>query len=175
LRAFAAVSSVPLPIDCTVSVRLADGAESGLAIEAFAVRGDPPRFAPPDRLGATVGLAISDRDGTTVAYVPGCGEIDRAVASRLRGADAVLFDGTFWRDDELPALGISPTRAREMGHVPIVGPGGSLALLADLPAAIRVYTHINNTNPILIEDSAERRALEAAGVVAGVDGLTFEL
>src|SRR5208282_2854252 len=107
--------------------------------------GHAPRFASgPDR-GLTVGLLIRDMvRGGTLAYVPGCGALDDAVARRLRTVDAVLFDGTCWSDDEMPALGISPTSARKMGHVPIDGAGGSLTTIADLPARVRVYTHINN-------------------------------
>jgi len=113
--------------------------------------------------------------GGTLAYVPGCGGLDDAVVRRLRTVDAVLFDGTCWSDDEMPALGISATTARKMGHVPISGTGGSLALMADLPARHRVYTHINNTNPVLIEDSAERQAVEATGVIVGHDGMKFTI
>lgn len=85
----------------------------------------------------------------------------------------MLFDGTFWQDDELSALGISAISARAMGHVPISGSGGSLAMLAALPARVRVYTHLNNSNPILAEDSAARAAVNAAGVVVGDDGMAF--
>ncbi len=85
----------------------------------------------------------------------------------------MLFDGTFWQDDELSALGISPSSAREMGHVPISGPGGSLAMMAALPARFRIYTHINNSNPILDEQSAPRAAVDAAGIVVGDDGMAI--
>lgn len=173
-RAFATVTVSPLPIDQSVPLRDRTGTASGLTAEAFTVQGDPPRFASDHAPGHTVGLVIRDSaTGGSLAYVPGCGSMDEAVVRRLRGADAVLFDGTFWRDDELSALGISPHSARSMGHVPIDGPDGSLSVLASLPAAIRVYTHINNSNPVLIEDSAPRAAVNAAGLVVGDDGLTF--
>jgi pyrroloquinoline quinone biosynthesis protein B len=113
--------------------------------------------------------------GGTLAYVPGCGALDDTVVRRLRTVEAVLFDGTCWSDDELPALGISPAKAGAMGHVPIGGTNGSLATIAGLPARLRVYIHINNTNPILIEDSAERQAVDAAGVIVGDDGMTFTI
>jgi pyrroloquinoline quinone biosynthesis protein B len=173
-RAFATVSVSPLVADEPVPLRDRTGAPSGLTAEAFVVAGDAPRFATEESLGHTVGLMIRDTaTGGALAYVPGCGEIDEALANRLRAADAVLFDGTFWQDDELRALGISAISAREMGHVPISGSGGSLAMLATLPARVRVYTHINNSNPILAEDSAARAAVNAAGVVVGDDGMTF--
>lgn len=170
-RAFATVSLVPLTLDHKVPVRDRAGVETGLTLEAFAVAGDAPRFATSNAVGSTVGLMLRDHAGSTTAYVPGCGAIDEALADRLQQAEVVLFDGTFWSDEELIALDIAPTRAREMGHVPIDGADGSLAMLSRLPARTRVYTHINNTNPILIADSAERRVLDAAGIVVGCDGM----
>ena len=80
---------------------------------------------------------------------------------RFAQADALLFDGTFWTDDELIALGVGTRTARQMDHLPIAGPGGSLEQLATLPCRHRIYTHINNTNPMLIEDSPERAVVDA--------------
>jgi pyrroloquinoline quinone biosynthesis protein B len=175
-RAFAAVTVTPLPLDTAVPLRDRTGAETGLTAEAFAVRGDAPRFARHERAGHTVGLLLHDAaTGGTAAYVPGCGALDDALVSRLRSAQAVLFDGTFWTDDELVALGISPLTARAMGHVPVSGPDGSLAMLAQLPAHVRIYTHINNSNPMLLEDSPARTAVRAAGVVVRDDGLTISV
>lgn len=170
-RAFAAVSAVVLPLDQSIAMRDRSGGDTGMTVEAFPVAGDAPRFATSHDVGSTVGLVLRDRAGTSVAYVPGCGALSPGLLAHLEKADVVLFDGTCWSDDELPALGIAPTRAREMGHIPIEGPQGSLAMLSRLPARTRVYTHINNTNPILIEDSPERRAVEAAGVAVGFDGM----
>jgi pyrroloquinoline quinone biosynthesis protein B len=85
----------------------------------------------------------------------------------------LLFDGTFWAEDELIGLGISERRAREMDHLPISGPDGSLASLAGLSRPRKVYTHINNTNPILLEDSPQRALVERAGVEVGSDGMSF--
>jgi len=87
----------------------------------------------------------------------------------------VLVDGTFWRDDELAALGISARSAREMGHVPLSGPGGTLEALARLERPRKALVHINNTNPILLEDSRERDAVIRAGVEVAYDGLEVEL
>lgn len=177
-RAFATVTVAPLPMDEVVPLRDRHAAESALTVEAFAIRGDPPRFARHDEPGHTVGLLIRDKAaGTTLVYVPGCAALDAPVLEHLRRADGVLFDGTFWTDDELSTLGISALSARQMGHLPISGPGGSLEALAKLPARVRVriYTHINNSNPILIEDSAARMTVEAAGVRVGDDGMAFTL
>lgn len=148
--------------------------DENLSVEAFAVPGDPPRFARESHAGHTVGLLIREQaTGRSVVFVPGCGEIDDAVRAKIVAADLVLFDGTFWSNDELITLGISPSTAREMGHVPISGRDGSLAALATLTHVRRVYTHINNSNPILIEDSPERRAVVDAGLIVGTDGAEF--
>ena len=122
-------------------------------------------------------VARDERTGARCAFVPGCGALDEALLEPpARQPICVLFDGTFWTDDELIALGIGDRTAREMDHLPISGAGGSLARLATLPCRHRVYTHINNTNPMLLEDSPERRAGRArAGFVVGVDGMRFTL
>ncbi len=93
----------------------------------------------------------------------------------MDGADACFFDGTFWTSDELPRLGLGTARAEDMAHLPIGGERGSLALLAGVRAGRKVLTHINNTNPILVEGSPERRAVEAAGWEVAVDGLEIAL
>jgi pyrroloquinoline quinone biosynthesis protein B len=107
--------------------------------------------------------------------VPGCGGLDAPLVERLGAADALLFDGTFWDDRELIALGVGSRTARQLDHLPIGGAGGSLELLAPLPCRHKVYTHINNTNPILIEHSAEREAVARAGLTVGVDGMRIEI
>jgi pyrroloquinoline quinone biosynthesis protein B len=87
----------------------------------------------------------------------------------------VLVDGTFWREDELAQLGISTRGAHDMGHVPLSGPDGTLAALARLERPRKAFVHINNTNPILLEDSPERQAVLRAGVEVAYDGLEIEL
>jgi pyrroloquinoline quinone biosynthesis protein B len=96
------------------------------------------------------------------------------VRAALAGADVVFFDGTFWSSDELPSAGLGTKRAEDMAHWPAGGEDGSLRFLADLRGR-RIYIHINNTNPFLREDSAERRAVEAAGVEIAHDGLEGSL
>jgi pyrroloquinoline quinone biosynthesis protein B len=122
-----------------------------------------------------VGLWIHDaRTGKRAVIATAAGELGPWV-DRIEGADAVLFDGTFWSSDELIALGLGTARAADMAHLPIGGDEGSLARLAGVRAGRRIYTHINNTNPILVEGSAERRAVEAAGWEVAEDGLEIEL
>jgi pyrroloquinoline quinone biosynthesis protein B len=143
---------------------------------SFPVPAGPPRFAAEEHPGHTVGLLIrDDATGGTCAFVPGCGGLDDRLLARLSEAEVVLFDGTFWTDDELIGLGIADRTARQMDHLPVSGPGGSLERLARLPARNRVYTHINNTNPMLLEDSPERALVEAAGLRVGADGMRFTL
>ena len=128
------------------------------------------------KAGHTVGLMLREEaSGRICAFVPGCGDLDAPLLARLGEADAVLFDGTFWDDRELIALDVSSRSARQLDHLPIMGPGGSLGFLAALPCQHRVYTHINNTNQILLEDSQERAIVTQAGLTVGFDGLRITI
>jgi pyrroloquinoline quinone biosynthesis protein B len=150
---------------------------SSLAVEAFRVGGDAPRYLGGSdvELEAT-GFVFRDRaGGGVVTYVPGLARLDDGVLTRFATSDLVLVDGTFWCDDELARLGISARSARDMGHVPLSGPGGTLELLARLERPRKALVHINNTNPILLEDSPERKAVLRAGVEVAYDGLEIEL
>ena len=128
---------------------------AGSGSTCFPVPAGPPRFAREDRPGHTVGLVIQD-ERYRRPRAPSClaaAASTRRCSRRLASADLVLFDGTFWTDDELIRLGIGERTAREMDHLPVSGADGSLARLGTLPARQRVYTHINNTNPMLLEDA----------------------
>jgi len=174
-RAFADVEWRELPLGRGVAITSRDGKASGLTLEAFAVAGDAPRFARHEHPGHTIGLEIRSAAGRRCLFIPGCGAIDPALAARMAGTDLVLFDGTFWTEHELIALGISDRPAAAMGHLPMSGPEGSLAQLSSLSGTRRVFTHINNSNPVLIENSDERAAVQAAGWIVGDDGMRFEL
>jgi pyrroloquinoline quinone biosynthesis protein B len=175
-QAFAEVQTVEVALGETTPLEYRDGTPSGLTIEMKAVRGDPPRFARREEVGHTVAAFITDgTSGKTCAFVPGCGGLGPKLLERLDQAELLLFDGTFWTDDELIRLGISDRPASAMGHVAISGAEGSLAVLAELDCRQKVYTHINNTNPMLIEESAERAEVEAAGMLVGMDGMRFEI
>ncbi len=175
-RAFADVRVTDLPLDIPITLRQADDSPSGLSVEAFEVPAGPPAFAPGAASGHTVGLLVREgENGPTCAFVPGCGGLSPSLLARLAKADVLLFDGTFWDDAEPVALGIGRRTAREMDHLPISGDGGSLQQLAGLPCRYRVYTHINNTNPILLEESSERAAVIGAGLIVGYDGLYITL
>jgi pyrroloquinoline quinone biosynthesis protein B len=175
-RAFATIPCTELPLDRPIELRHADGAASGLFVQAFAVPAGPPQFAPAAEPGHAVGLLVREsQSGSTCAFVPGCGDLTPALLERLSTADILLFDGTFWSDDEPVTLGISKRTAREMDHLPIGGRGGSLERLAALPCRHRVFTHINNTDPILLERSPERAAVVDAGLAVGYDGLDLRI
>jgi pyrroloquinoline quinone biosynthesis protein B len=150
---------------------------SSLVVEPFDVGGDAPRYLNGSGVElAASGFVFRDRAGGGVlSYVPGLARLDEDVLGRFAASDVVLVDGTFWRDDELAQLGISARSAREMGHVPLSGPGGTLEALAGVTGPRTVLVHINNSNPILLEDSAERAAVLAAGVEIADDGLEIQL
>ncbi len=156
-----------------------DEADSGLRYEAFAVPSKPPAYLEDlvsDWSEETIGYTIVDSaSGRSLCYVPGIKQLDKSLMARLRASDCVFLDGTFWSDDELISLGIAKRTAVEIGHIPIGGPRGSLAALAGLRGVKRVYIHINNTNPILIEDSSERRVVEEAGWKVAFDGMDLEI
>ena len=112
--------------------------------------------------------------GRTAIIAPACAEVTEAVLARLAGADVLFFDGTLFTDDEMILGGLSQKTGRRMGHVSVAGPDGSLARLADHPGR-RIYLHINNSNPMLLEDSAERDQVTRAGFEVAFDGMMVEL
>jgi pyrroloquinoline quinone biosynthesis protein B len=151
----------------------------GLSAELFMVPGKVPlyleRGTPETSVesGANVGIEIK-ADDTTLMFIPGAAAVPPALRERLARADVILFDGTLFTDDEMILSGTGEKTGRRMGHMPIDGPDGSLAALAGLGKP-RIYVHINNTNPILIEGSPERRRVEAAGWEVAADGLEITL
>jgi len=177
LSAYAGVDARTLDESRPITLADSAGVPLGLCCSATAVARRPPRYAR-SAPAATfdVGLRITDeRTGGILAYVPAAGGVDDAVRRVSAGAQMLMFDGTFWSDDELRHAGVDAPSAREMGHLPIGGPAGSLALLPSLGVGRTVYVHINNTNPILSPGSAERAAVEAAGMVVADDAMEFEL
>jgi pyrroloquinoline quinone biosynthesis protein B len=150
---------------------------SSLTVEPFETGGDAPRYlGRSDAELQASGFVFRDStSGGVVTYAPGLARLDDGVLGRLAASDVVLVDGTFWRDDELARIGISTRSAHDMGHLPLSGPGGTLEALARLDRPRRVLVHINNTNPILLEDSPERESVRGAGVEVAYDGLEIEL
>ncbi len=123
---------------------------------------------------ASTYAARLESGAATVVIAPGCAEITGAVRAQLARADALFFDGTLFTDDEMVRAGLSHKTGRRMGHVPVSGPGGSLDGLSDHPGR-RIYLHINNTNPMLLEGSPEHRTVQAGGWEVAFDGMLVEL
>jgi pyrroloquinoline quinone biosynthesis protein B len=150
---------------------------SGLSVESFKVGGDAPRYL--DGTGVELqasGMVFRDRaSGAVVTYVPGLARVDDEIRGRFAASDLVLVDGTFWTDDELPRLGFSERGAHDMGHLPLSGPGGTIETLSALSRPRKVLVHINNTNPILLNDSPQRAAVTGAGIEIGYDGMEMLL
>lgn len=146
---------------------------AGLQAELFTVPGKVPLYleAGEPEIGESAGcVGIELRAGCkSLAYVPGAAAMTDALRKRLARSDAILFDGTLFTDDEMIRTGTGTKTGRRMGHMPIDGAGGTLAALAEVSGR-RVFVHINNTNPILVDGSAERRQVEAAGWEVAEDG-----
>ncbi|WP_127529261.1 pyrroloquinoline quinone biosynthesis protein PqqB [Paenibacillus kobensis] len=124
----------------------------------------------------SIGYRITDlRTGGVAVYAPGIEAWSQTLEHHLDSANCIFLDGTFWMGSELRDLGISELHAADMGHLPVAGPGGSAERFALLPARRKVYVHINNTNPMLIEDSPERRILTDLGIEIGFDGMEMEI
>jgi len=145
------------------------------ALASKAAPYSPHRDAPV--AGDNIGVSITDRtSGRSAFYAPGLGAMTPALFDTMCGADAVLVDGTFWSDDEMPSLGLSHKSARDIGHLPQSGAGGMIEWLDRLPARTRrLLIHINNTNPILDEDSPQRATLALHAIEVCEDGMTIAL
>jgi pyrroloquinoline quinone biosynthesis protein B len=136
----------------------------------------PHRNAP--ETGDNIGLMFTNSlTGKRAFYAPGLGELEAHVLDAMRQADLLLVDGTVWTDDEMIRLGLTKKTGKDMGHLAQSGPGGMIEVLDSIDRAgvQKVLIHINNTNPILIEDGPERRVLSEHGIDVAHDGMTFEL
>jgi pyrroloquinoline quinone biosynthesis protein B len=148
----------------------------GIWITPFAVPGKVPLYLEGENVAvgaeseATVGVELSD-GAKSFFYVPGCAEINEGVIKRLARAALVFFDGTTFADDEMVNLGLSKKTAWRMGHVAMSGEKGSIERFASCAIGRKIYVHINNTNPVLIEDSPQRAAVERAGWDVAYDGM----
>jgi pyrroloquinoline quinone biosynthesis protein B len=177
------VPRVPLPLGEPADLS-APGSSLGLTVEAFPVPGKIPLYLEDaeagsgfgTREGDTIGLKIGDpAAGTSFFYVPGCAAMDLALAQRLTGAALVFFDGTLYSDDEMIVQGLSTKTGKRMGHIGMSGRDGSIAAFRPLDVKRRIYVHINNSNPVLREDSPERAEVEAAGWEVAFDGMEVRL
>lgn len=152
---------------------------SGLDASLFAVPGKVALFMEDE--DATIGEEIEHMTGVALSagglkafYIPGCAHLTESLATRIRGADIVFFDGTLFTDDEMIRTRTGTKTGRRMGHMPISGEGGSLEILARLDIRRVVYIHINNTNPIW-RDGPERDLVLRHGFEVGSDGAEISL
>jgi pyrroloquinoline quinone biosynthesis protein B len=152
---------------------------AGIAFTAVPLSSKAPPYSPhrhDPHPGDNIGLVIRDvGSGKRVFYAPGLGEIGPEIQERFLMADCLLVDGTFWREDEMLHAGVGKKLAAAMGHLPQSGPGGMIEHLNQAMATRKILIHINNTNPILDEDSPERAALAAEGIEVAFDGMEIEL
>jgi len=161
------------------------GRPTGLVVEAFVVPGkvalfleDPNKAAQGfgTEEGDTIGLAISSPEtDKTAYYIPGCAGVEPGLKRRLTGAECLLFDGTVYTDEEMITAGVGTKTGARMGHMHIAGTSGSIEAFSALGIRRRIFVHINNTNPILDDTSAERAAVEGAGWVVAHDGMEVVL
>lgn len=166
-------ATFPLEVDRGSTIDLSPIA---LRVRAIEVPGLAPSYASAGPApGCTVAYVIEDDTEARLVYAPIFLEFTAVLARETAWADAAFFDGTFWTDDELPQLGLGGRRAREMGHAPIFGPGGSLGAVRTLMAQRRFYTHVNNSNPILDPDSQAAQALKDSGIEIAEEGMELRL
>ena len=157
------------------------GKESGLRCLAISLGAHYPAYVSAQRRAelvsgeASLGLMVESAAGARLAYMPAVPQIDEALLKDFESADVLLFDGTFWSDDELIRVQGSGQTARQMGHVPVSSPEGSLSKLAGLRRPRKIYVHINNTNPMLNQAGPEYRQVRESGWEIAEDGCEIVL
>ena len=165
----------------TFALRDTDGKDSGIRCRAISLARHFPAYVSEKRQKdlngseASLGLIVESPSGKRMAYVPAVPEITGELVKEFDSCDVLLFDGTFWSDDELIRVQGAGQTSRQMGHVPMSSNAGSLAQLAGLKRPRKIYIHVNNTNPVLNEAGAEHRAVRDAGWEIAEDGWQFEL
>jgi pyrroloquinoline quinone biosynthesis protein B len=157
------------------------GNDSGISCTVFSLGSRYPAYVSQERAAslkpeeALLGAILISSSGKRFAYLPAVPAVDNSLLDRLEEADLLLFDGTFWSDDELIRVQGSGSTARQMGHIPVSGAEGSMRKLAGLRRPRKVFVHVNNTNPMLDESGPEYREVRAAGWEVAEDGWSFDL
>ena len=178
------VSRVPLSTGEKFVLCGADGQDAGLRLECFTVPGKVALYLEDEscgeslgtRQGDTLGLEFScPKNDSRVVYIANCAAVDDTVRDRARGASVLFFDGTFWRDDEMIRSGEGAKTGTRMGHISISGTGGTIAAFSGVDVGRRILIHINNTNPVLLTDSPERRIVESKNWEIAYDGMEINL
>lgn len=151
----------------------------GLTFTAIPVKGKAPPYSPHRQnahIGDNIGVQITDTaTGKTLFYAPGLGELTEQTRELMAASDCLLVDGTFWREDEMACVGLGDRKAADMGHLPQSGESGMMDVLRPMKRPRKILIHINNTNPILDEDSEERKILDNEGIEVAFDGMDIKL
>ena len=150
-----------------------------LSFTAIPVTGKAPPYSPhrnDAHIGDNIGIKVTDDiSGKAMFYAPGLGEITDQTRQLMSEADCLLIDGTFWEEDEMQVVGLGEKKAADMGHLPQSGEGGMLDVLRPMNKPRKILIHINNTNPILNEESEQRQRVLDEGVEVSYDGMEVEL
>ncbi len=167
----------PMTPDAQFPLLSADGNDSGLRCEAHYLSGRYPKYVKSKDLApdqATAALFFESASGKRAAYVPAVGSLSDALLEKINLVDLLLFDGTFWSDDELQRVQGSGETAHQMGHIPVEE---SLRLLKNISIDVgrKMFIHLNNTSPVLNEASPEHRAVRQAGWEVAEDNWQLEL
>jgi pyrroloquinoline quinone biosynthesis protein B len=177
------VTRQPIDVDKTFEPTLPDGSMSGIEVLPFAIAGKSAWYLegkahPAGDIGDgdTLGLRVGDRaSGKSFYFLAACAGVTDDLKTRLAGAPLVFFDGTVWRDDELVVAGLGSKTGQGMGHIAMSGDNGAIESLAGLDIGRKIFLHINNSNPALLQDSSERRRVERAGWQIAADGMEITL
>tara|TARA_B100000745_G_scaffold286260_1_gene222062 strand:+ start:457 stop:1386 length:930 start_codon:yes stop_codon:yes gene_type:complete len=178
------VERIPLSLDVPLQLQLPNGVATGLVVVPFAVPGKVALWL--EEKNKDVALAAVGEDTIALEirnanqeiqffYIPGCAEMTDDLADRLRGAPLVFFDGTLWRDDEMIRDDVGIKTGKRMGHMSMSGDDGSIAAFDNLRVKRKVFIHINTTNPVLLEDSDQRKFSTKAGWEVSYDGMEINL
>jgi pyrroloquinoline quinone biosynthesis protein B len=177
------VKRQPIEVDRPFEPALPDGSPSGIEVLPFAVPGKGAWYlegkahpAGNDGTGDTLGLRIADKSsGKHFYFLAACAHVTDDLKARLKGASAIFFDGTVWRDDELVVAGLGNKTGQGMGHISMSGETGAIESLKGLDIDRKMFLHINNSNPVWLRDSAERKTAERAGWHIPADGTEITL
>jgi pyrroloquinoline quinone biosynthesis protein B len=177
------VKRQPISVDQAFEPALPNGSPSGIEVLAFEVPGKSawylegkPHPAGADSVGDTLGLRIKDKaSGKCFYFLAACARVTDDLKSRLAGSALIFFDGTVWQDDELIAAGLGNKTGQGMGHIAMSGARGAIEGLASLGIDRKIFLHINNSNPVLLHGSAERKTAEKAGWQIPADGTEITL
>ncbi|HET6387910.1 pyrroloquinoline quinone biosynthesis protein PqqB [Hyphomicrobium sp.] len=177
------VSRIPFELDKPTALQGA-GVDLGLTVEAFAVPGKVALFLEKgdassnfgSRDGDTIGLKVTANEtGKSFFYIPGVAEIDEPLADKIRNSELLFLDGTLFEDDEMLTQGLLNKTGKRMGHISVSGPDGSISAVRPLNVKRRIYIHINNSNPILDENSEARKVVDVSGWEVSFDGMEVRI